>query len=82
VAGGELARVPQGAYYALSPLAVGLLAAVVVQVALAEIALGRIRRGRWELRGWPAVALAIVFGSAAAVAIATRRTGPTAVDWS
>lgn len=69
-------------YYALNPLAVGLLVACTLQMAVAELALRRRREGRLRLGGGPAVALGAVALFGAGVGGAAWRWGPDTIFYA
>ena len=72
----------EAAYYALNPVALGVLTAAAVQMAAAELVLRRLRTRRWSFRNGAGLLLVGVALGAGLVALATRRSGPTAVFWT
>lgn len=72
----------EAAYYALNPVALGLVAAAAVQMAAAELILRRRRTGRWSFRNGAGLALGAVAIAGVLVAFAVRRVGSTAVFWA
>jgi hypothetical protein len=72
----------EAAYYALNPVALGLVTAAAVQMAAAELVVRRVRTGRWSFRNGAGLVLATIAVAAGVVAGAIRHTGPTAVFWA
>jgi hypothetical protein len=63
----------EAVYYAVNPLALGLLTAAALQMALAEILLRRARERRWQVvNGAGAVVLAVALLAAAYASVALR----------
>lgn len=81
VAVGRVFGIAAGVYYALNPLAAGLLVAAALQMAIAELALRRVRRGRWEMVGAPAAVVAAVAALGGAYALVAWRWDATFVFW-
>lgn len=72
----------QGLYYALNPIALGLLGAASLQMVLAESFVRRRTRGRWVLGGVPAVVLLALAGAAVTCTIVAQRYGVTQIHYA
>lgn len=72
----------EAAYYAVNPVALGLLAAAAAQMAAAELLLRRRRTGRWSVRNGPGFLLMAITLIAGLAALVTRHAGPTSVFWT
>lgn len=68
-------------YYALNPLALGLLAAAAAQIAVADLVIARRRAGHWVARPAALRTLALLAAAALAAALALRGHDATAVFW-
>lgn len=69
-------------FYALNPVALGILTAAAVEMAVAELVVRRRRTGHWQLANGAGLALTMIAVAAAGVGYVIVRHGPTIVFWS
>jgi hypothetical protein len=79
---GQIFSRGEALYYAFNPLALGVLAAVALQLALAELVLRRVRTRRWQISGAPVLVLAVLLLLGVAYAIAAQTYGVTAAHYA
>lgn len=69
-------------YYAVNPIALGLVSAAAAQIAVADLLLARRRTGRWVPRRAAVATLLAITIAALTTLLALRGRDPTAVFWS
>lgn len=69
-------------FYALNPVALGLLTAAALEMAIAELAIRRRPTGRWQLANGAALTLSVIAVATAGMTCVILRYGTTIVFWS
>ena len=69
-------------YYALNPLALGVLTAAALQMAVAELLLRRAATGRWRVANGAGATVAVIALLAATYGVLAARYDPTLIFWA